>query len=90
MFFSGLGAMTAILMLVFRDSILSLVAGVQLTANDLVRVGDWIEMPQFGADGDVIDIALNSVSVQNWDKTITVIPDAQVPGALVQELARDV
>src|SRR5690606_7343772 len=72
--FSGLGAMTAILMLVFRDSILSLVAGVQLTANDLVRVGDWIEMPQFGADGDVIDIALNSVSVQNWDKTVTVIP----------------
>jgi len=72
--FSGLGAMTAILMLVFRDSILSLVAGVQLTTNDLVRVGDWIEMPQFGADGDVIDIALNSVSVQNWDKTITVIP----------------
>jgi miniconductance mechanosensitive channel len=72
--FSGLGAMTAILMLVFRDSILSLVAGVQLTANDLIRVGDWIEMPQFNADGDVIDIALNSVSVQNWDKTITVIP----------------
>jgi len=72
--FSGLGAMTAILMLVFRDSILSLVAGVQLTTNDLIRVGDWIEMPQFNADGDVIDIALNSVSVQNWDKTITVIP----------------
>lgn len=72
--FSGLGAMTAILLLVFRDTILSLVAGVQLTANDLVRVGDWIEMPQFNADGDVIDIALNSVSVQNWDKTITVIP----------------
>jgi miniconductance mechanosensitive channel len=73
-FFSGLGAMTAILTLVFRDSILSLVAGVQLTANGLIRVGDWIEMPQFGADGDVIDIALNSVRVQNWDKTITVIP----------------
>ena len=72
--FSGLGAMTAIFMLVFRDSLLSLVAGVQITTNDLVRVGDWIEMPQFGADGDVIDIALNSVSVQNWDKTITVIP----------------
>jgi miniconductance mechanosensitive channel len=72
--FSGLGAMTAILLLVFRDTLLSLVAGIQLTANDLVRVGDWIEMPQFNADGDVIDIALNSVSVQNWDKTITVIP----------------
>ena len=73
-FFSGIGAMTAILMLVFRDSILSLVAGVQLTANNLIRVGDWIEMPQFDADGDVVDIALNTVSVQNWDKTITVIP----------------
>lgn len=72
--FSGLGAMTAILLLIFRDSILSLVAGVQLTANGLIRVGDWIEMPPFGADGDVIDIALNSVRVQNWDKTITVIP----------------
>ena len=72
--FSGLGAMTAILMLVFRDSLLSLVAGVQLTTNDLVRVGDWIEMPQFNADGNVIDIALNSVSVKNWDNTITVIP----------------
>ncbi len=71
---SGLGAMTAVLMLVFRDTILSLVAGVQLTANDLLRVGDWIEMPQFNADGDVIDIALNVVKVQNWDKTITVIP----------------
>lgn len=73
-FFSGLGAMTAILMLVFQDTILSFVAGVQLTANNLIRVGDWIEMPPFGADGFVIDIALNSVSVQNWDKTITVIP----------------
>lgn len=72
--FSGLGAMTAILLLIFRDTILSLVAGIQLTANDLIRVGDWIEMPQFNADGDVIDIALNSVRVQNWDKTITVIP----------------
>ncbi len=73
-FFSGLGAMTAILMLVFQDTILSFVAGVQLTANSLIRVGDWIEMPPFGADGFVIDIALNTVSVQNWDKTITVIP----------------
>jgi miniconductance mechanosensitive channel len=73
-FFSGLGAMTAILLLVFRDSLLSLVAGVQLTANDLIRVGDWIEMPQFGADGDVVDIALNSVTVQNWDRTLSVIP----------------
>ncbi len=73
-FISGLGALTAVVMLVFRDSILSLVAGVQITANGLIRVGDWIEMPEFRADGDVIDIALNSVRVQNWDKTITVIP----------------
>jgi len=72
--FSGLGAMTAILLLVFRDTLLSLVAGVQLTANDLIRVGDWIDMPQFNADGEVIDIALNAVRVQNWDRTITVIP----------------
>jgi len=71
---SGLGAVTAILLLVFRDTLLSLVASVQLTNNDLIRVGDWIEMPQFGADGDVIDIALNTVRIQNWDKTITVIP----------------
>jgi miniconductance mechanosensitive channel len=73
-FISGLGAITAILMLVFRDTLLSLVASIQLTNNDLIRVGDWIEMPQFGADGDVIDIALNTVRVQNFDKTITVIP----------------
>jgi len=72
--FSGLGAMTAVLMLVFKDTILSLVASVQLSSNDMVRVGDWIEMPQLGADGDVIDIALHTVKVQNWDKTITTIP----------------
>lgn len=73
-FVSGLGAMMAVITLVFRDTLLSLVAGVQLTNNDLIRVGDWIEMPQFGADGDVLDIALNTVRVQNWDKTFTVIP----------------
>jgi miniconductance mechanosensitive channel len=73
-FISGLGAMTAILLLIFRDTILSFVAGIQLINNDLIRVGDWIEMPQFDADGDVIDIALNVVKVQNWDRTITVIP----------------
>lgn len=71
---SGLGAMTAILLLVFKDTILGLVASIQLTANDMVRVGDWIEMPLFGADGDVIDVALHTVKVQNWDKTITTIP----------------
>ncbi len=73
-FLSGLGAMTAVLLLVFRDTLLSLVAGIQMTTNDLIRVGDWIEMPQFGADGDVVDIALNSITVQNWDRTLTFIP----------------
>jgi len=71
---SGLGAMAAVLMLVFKDTILSLVASVQLTSNDMLRVGDWIEMPQLNADGAVIDIALHTVKVQNWDKTITTIP----------------
>ncbi len=70
----GLGAASAVLLLVFRDTLLSLVAGIQLTGNDLIRVGDWIEMPQFNADGDVVDIALNTVKVQNWDNTFTVIP----------------
>jgi miniconductance mechanosensitive channel len=73
-FLSGIGAMTAVILLIFRDTILSLVASVQITGNDMVRVGDWIEMPQFGADGDVIDVALHTVKVQNWDKTITTIP----------------
>ena len=71
---SGFGAMTAILLLIFKDTILSLVASVQLTAQDMVRVGDWIEMPQFGADGDVVDVQLHTIKVQNWDKTITTIP----------------
>jgi miniconductance mechanosensitive channel len=75
---SGFGAMTAILLLVFKDTILGLVASVQLSAQDMVRVGDWIEMPQFGADGDVVDIALHTVKVQNWDKTITTIPTYQL------------
>jgi miniconductance mechanosensitive channel len=72
--FSGLGAMAAVLMLIFQDTLLSLVASVQLSSNDMVRVGDWIEMPQLNADGDVIDVALHTVKVQNWDKTITTIP----------------
>jgi miniconductance mechanosensitive channel len=71
---SGLGALSAVLMLIFKDSILGLVAGVQLAANDMVRVGDWIEMPKYHADGDVIDISLNTVKVMNFDKTITMIP----------------
>ncbi len=70
----GLGAASAVLLLVFRDTLLSLVASIQLTGNDLIRVGDWIEMPQFHADGPVVDIALNTVKVQNWDRTFTVIP----------------
>ena len=71
---SGIGALSAVLMLIFKDSILGLVAGVQLTNNDMVRVGDWIEMPKYGADGDIVDISLNTVKVQNFDKTITTIP----------------
>lgn len=71
---SGLGAMAAVLILIFQDTLLSLVASVQISTNDVIRVGDWIEMPQLNADGDVIDIALHTVKVQNWDKTITTIP----------------
>ncbi len=71
---SGLGAMMAVLMLVFQDSILSVVASVQLSSNNMIRVGDWIEMPSQNADGDVIEIALHTVKVQNWDKTISTIP----------------
>ncbi|MEX2671861.1 MAG: mechanosensitive ion channel domain-containing protein [Phycisphaeraceae bacterium] len=73
-FLSALGAMTAVIMLIFRDTILSLVAGMQLVNNDLVRVGDWITMSQFDADGDVVDISLNVVKVRNFDRTVTVIP----------------
>ncbi len=72
--FSGLGAMAAVLMLVFQDTILSLVASVQLTSNNMIRVGDWVQMPNLNADGDVIDIALHTVKIQNWDKTITTVP----------------
>ena len=74
LFISGLGALSAVTMLVFRDTILSLVASLQIASNDMIHVGDWIEMPQAGADGDVIDIALHVVKVQNWDKTISTIP----------------
>jgi len=70
----GLGAMAAVVLLVFKDTILSLVASVQLSSNDMLRVGDWIQMPSMNADGDVIDIALHTVKVQNFDKTITTIP----------------
>ena len=78
---TGLGAGTAILMLVFQDTIKGLVAGVQLTANDMLRPGDWITMPKYGADGDVIEVTLTTVKVRNWDKTITTVP----PYALVND-----
>lgn len=71
---SGIGALTAVLMVVFKDTILSFVATVQINSNDLFKIGDWVEAPQFGADGDVVDISLHTVKIQNWDKTITVIP----------------
>ena len=71
---SGLGALSAVLLLVFKDPILGLVAGIQLSANNMLAVGDWLEMPKYGADGDVVDIALTTVKVRNWDKTITTIP----------------
>ncbi|WP_297089746.1 mechanosensitive ion channel domain-containing protein [uncultured Draconibacterium sp.] len=71
---TGLGAMAAVLLLVFKDTILGFVASIQLSANDMVKIGDWIEMPSHKADGTVIDITLNTVKVQNWDKTISTIP----------------
>ncbi len=77
-FLSGIGALTAVLILVFKDTILSLVSSVQISSNNLFKIGDWIEAPQFGADGNVIDIALHSVKVQNWDKTICVVPTNQL------------
>ena len=78
---TALGASAAVLMLVFKDMILGLVAGVQLSANDMLRPGDWISMPKHGADGDVIEVTLTTVKVQNWDKTITTIP----PYALISD-----
>src|SRR5690625_4938582 len=71
---SGLGALSAVLLLVFKDTLLSLVASAQMSSNDMLRIGDWIQMPQAEADGFVIDIALHTVKVQNWDKTVTTIP----------------
>jgi miniconductance mechanosensitive channel len=73
-FLSGLGAMSAVMLLIFKDAILGLVAGIQLSANDMVRPGDWIEMKKYGADGDVMEVSLTTVKVRNWDKTITTIP----------------
>ena len=70
----GLGAMTAVLMLIFKDPILGFMGGIQLSANQMVQRGDWIEMPKYGADGDVLEVALTTVKVQNFDKTITTVP----------------
>ncbi len=71
---SGIGAMMAVVLLIFKDTILSLVASIQIRTNDLIKIGDWITMPKFDADGDVIDIALHTVKIQNFDRTITTIP----------------
>ena len=73
-FLSALGALTAVLLLVFKDALLGFAAGIQLSANKMVAVGDWIEMPKYDADGEVVEVALTTVKVQNWDKTITAIP----------------
>lgn len=80
-FFTGLGAMAAVIMLIFKDTILGFVAGIQLSANDMVSLGDWVEMPSRNADGIVTDISLNTVKIQNWDRTISTIP----PYALITE-----
>ncbi|MDP6962915.1 MAG: mechanosensitive ion channel [Planctomycetota bacterium] len=77
----GLGALTAVLMLVFKDSIMGLVASIQISALNLVRIGDWVEIPKYGADGDVIEISLNTIRIQNWDKTISSVP----PYALISD-----
>lgn len=71
---SGLGAMAAVLILVFQDTLLSFVASIQISLNDMVRVGDWVEMPDFKADGEVIEIALHTIKIQNWDNTVSTIP----------------
>lgn len=71
---SGIGAVTAVVSLIFKDLILGFVSGIQLTWNDMLRIGDWVEMPKYGTDGDVIDITLTTVKIQNWDKTISTIP----------------
>ena len=78
---TGLGASAAVLMLVFKDSIMGFVSGIQLSANNMLRVGDWLQMPKYGADGTVIEVTLNTVKVRNWDNTITTIP----PYALVSD-----
>ncbi|MCB0803838.1 MAG: mechanosensitive ion channel [Flavobacteriales bacterium] len=73
-FFSAFGAMTAVVLLVFKDTLLGFIASIQLSANDMIRVGDWVQMDKYGADGDVIEINLTTVKVRNWDKTISTVP----------------
>ena len=73
-FFGAFGAISAVLLLIFKDTLLGLVASVQISAHDMVRIGDWVEMPKYNADGDVVSINLNTVKVKNWDKTITTVP----------------
>ena len=71
---TGLGAMSAVLMLIFKDTILGLVAGFQMSGNDLIRIGDWIELPKYNVDGNVVDVTLTFIKIENWDKTIVTIP----------------
>ncbi|SUG67360.1 Uncharacterized protein ybdG [Salmonella enterica subsp. enterica] len=82
--------MAAVLMLVFKDPILGLVAGIQLSANDMLKLGDWLEMPKYGADGAVIDIGLTTVKVRNWDNTITTIPTWSLVSDSFKKLERHV
>lgn len=77
LFFTGMGAMSAVLLLIFKDTILSLVASVQLSSNSIIRVGDWVEIPSLGVDGDVTDIALHTVTVRNFDKTLSYVPTSR-------------
>ena len=71
---AGLGAFAAVLLLIFQDAIKGLVSGIQISANDMIRIGDWVSVPKYGADGNVIEIALTTIKIQNWDKTISMIP----------------
>ena len=73
-FFSALGAMTVVLLLIFKDTIMGFVASIQLSANDMIRIGDWVSMPKYGADGDIIEMNLTTIKIQNWDKTVTTVP----------------
>jgi len=77
-YLTGLGALTAVLLLIFRDTILSLVASVQISSNDLIKEGDWIEIPSIGVDGDVVNMTLHSVKIQNFDKTFSVLPTYKI------------